>query len=73
MREGYVIVVKDYNAEIVRFVTMKVIIMPDSSKLYYVHTKYGNEYFKESDLFETEEELVVECKQLNDAMKRINR
>jgi hypothetical protein len=73
MREGYVIVVKDYNAEIVRFVTMKEIIMPDSSKLYYVHTKYGNEYFKESDLFETEEELVVECKQLNDAMKRINR
>lgn len=73
MREGYVIVVKDYNAEIVRFVTMKEIIMPDSSKLYYVHTKYGNEYFKESDLFETEEELIVECKQLNDAMKRINR
>lgn len=73
MREGYVIVVKNYNAEIVRFVTMKEIIMPDSSKLYYVHTKYGNEYFKESDLFETEEELVVECKQLNDAMKRINR
>lgn len=73
MREGYVIVVKDYNAEIVRFVTMKEIVMPDSSKLYYVHTKYGNEYFKESDLFETEEELVVECKQLNDAMKRINK
>lgn len=72
MREGYVIVVRNYNAEIVRFVTMKEIIMPDSSKLYYVHTKYGNEYFKESDLFETEEELVVECKQLNDAMKRIN-
>ena len=72
MREGYVIVVRNYNAEIVRFVTMKEIIMPDSSKLYYVHTKYGNEYFKESDLFETKEELVEECKQLNDAMKRIN-
>ncbi len=72
MREGYVIVVKNYKAEIVRFVTMKEIIMPDSSKLYYVHTKYGNEYFKESDLFETEEELVTECEQLNDAMKRIN-
>lgn len=72
MREGYVIVVRNYNAEIVRFVTMKEIIMPDSSKLYYVHTKHGNEYFKESDLFETEEELVVECEQLNDAMKRIN-
>lgn len=72
MREGYVIVVRNYKAEIVRFVTMKEIIMPDSSKLYYVHTKYGNEYFKESDLFETEEELVAECEQLNDAMKRIN-
>lgn len=72
MREGYVIVVRNYKAEIVRFVTMKEIIMPDSSKLYYVHTKYGNEYFKESDLFETEEELVTECEQLNDAMKRIN-
>ena len=72
MREGYVIVVRNYNAEIVKFVTMKEIIMPDSSKLYYVHTKYGNEYFKESDLFETEEELVAECEQLNDAMKRIN-
>lgn len=72
MREGYVIVVRNYNAEIVKFVTMKEIIMPDSSKLYYVHTKYGNEYFKESDLFETEEELVEECEQLNDAMKRIN-
>ena len=72
MRDGYVIVVRNYNAEIVRFVTMKEIIMPDSSKLYYVHTKYGNEYFKESDLFETKEELVEECKQLNDAMKRIN-
>lgn len=72
MREGYVIVVRNYNAEIVKFVTMKEIIMPDSSKLYYVHTKYGNEYFKESDLFETEAELVAECEQLNDAMKRIN-
>ena len=72
MREAEVRVVRNYNAEIVKFVTMKEIIMPDSSKLYYVHTKYGNEYFKESDLFETEEELVAECEQLNDAMKRIN-
>lgn len=71
MREGYVIIAKDYRAEIVKFVTMKEIIMPDESKLYYVHTKYGNDYFKETDLFQSEEELIEECKQLNDAMKRV--
>ena len=49
MKNGFVIIVKDYKAEICEFTTLTVITMPDGSKLYFVHTKYGDEYFKEMD------------------------
>lgn len=71
MKHGYVIIAKDYVAEICEFETITVIAMPDDSKLYFVHTKYGDNYFNESDLKASKSELEKECNELNEALKRV--
>lgn len=65
MLNGYCLIVKDYKAEIVEFQTRTIITMPDDSKLYLIHTKYGDEYFNEKDLSSTKERFITECEELN--------
>jgi hypothetical protein len=72
MKNGFVIIVKDYKAEICEFTTLTVITMPDGSKLYFVHTKYGDEYFKEMDLRANRSELEKECEAMNKALGGLN-
>lgn len=72
MEKGFVIIVKDYKAEIVEFFTLKIISMPDGSRIYYVITKYGNEYFKETDLSTTRESLEQECSAMNEALGKVH-
>ena len=68
MKTGYVIIVKDYVAEICEFQTLTIINMPDNSKLYFVSTKYGENYFNESDLKPNRIDLEKECEELNKAL-----
>lgn len=68
MLNGYCLIVRDYKAEICEFVTHQTFTMPDDSKLFYVQTKYGFDYFNEKEVHQTREELVEECEQLNKAL-----
>lgn len=70
MKHGYVIIARDYKAEICEFETLTIIAMPDKTRLYFIHTKYGDEYFQESELSATRESLVEECEALNKALLR---
>lgn len=71
MKNGYLIMVKDYKAEIVEFETLTVIMMPDESKTFFVQTKYGAGYYSERDLRATREELEQECEDMNKALQRV--
>ncbi len=68
MKHGYVIIAKDYKAEICEFETLTVINMPDGTKLYFVHTKYGDNYFSEGDLRPARSDLEKECREMNEAL-----
>ena len=68
MKHGYIIIARDYVAEICEFETITILKMPDDSKLYLIHTKYGDEYYPEGDLSETREKLIGECEALNKAL-----
>ena len=70
MLKGYCIMVRDYKAEIVEFTTLTIATMPDESKLYLIHTKFGNDYFSERDLRQSREELEKECAELNKALSK---
>lgn len=72
MRRGYVIIVKDYVAEICEFETLTVIAMPDGSRLFFIHTKYGDNYFNEADLKASRTELEKECEAMNKALRGFN-
>jgi len=72
MKHGYVIIAKDYKAEICEFETLTVINMPDGTKLYFVHTKYGDSYFNEGDLRANRSDLEKECEELNKALRGID-
>lgn len=71
MLNGYCLVVKDYKAEIVEFSTLSIITMPDNSKLYLIHTKYGDEYRHEKELSPTRDKFEKECRELNEAFARL--
>lgn len=68
MKHGYVIKVINNVAEICEFETITILTMPDGSKLYCIHTKYGDEYYPERDLSESREKLIGECESLNKAL-----
>ena len=72
MRQGFLIYIKDYVAEIVEFKTLQIYQMPDGTKKYFVHTKYGEEFFYESDLHVSRSELEQECEELNKALRVVN-
>lgn len=72
MKNGYVIIVRDYVAEVCEFQTLTIIAMPDNSRLYFIHTKYGDDYYHEEDLFATREKLDKECEGLNKALRGKN-
>ena len=67
---GFVIVVKDYLAEICEFVTLSRINTPDGIVIYQIQTKYGEDFRKEGELSHTREKLKQECDELNEALKR---
>ena len=72
MKHGYVIIARDYVAEICEFETLTVIQMPDGTKLYFIHTKFGDDYFPEENLSATRESLEEECAELNKALRGSN-
>lgn len=69
MKHGYVIIARNYMAEICEFDTLTIIAMPDNTRLYFIHTKYGDDYFQESELSATREKLEKECEELNEALR----
>lgn len=73
MLNGYCIVAKDYKAEIVEFATLSIINTPDGGKIYLIHTKYGDDYRKESELSPTREKFEKECEEINKSFDRIKR
>lgn len=64
MPKGYVIIVRDYVAEICEFTTLSIEELPDGSRLYYVHTKYGDDYYKEDELSPIRKALEEEYNQI---------
>lgn len=72
MRQGYLIYVKDYKAEIIEFQTLQAYQMPDGTKKYFVKTKYGDDFFYENDLHISRSELQRECDELNKALRGAN-
>ena len=71
MIKGYVIIVRDYVAEVCEFTTLQIIDTPDGIKLYYVHTKYGDNYFKESELSPIRKPLLEQCEELNKELEKV--
>lgn len=71
MLNGYCLIAKDYKAEVVEFATLSTITMPDDSVLYFVRTKYGDEYMNEKDLSPTREKFDKECEELNKTFQRL--
>jgi len=69
MPKGYVIIVRNYIAEIVEFRTISIDEMPDGTKMYLIETKYGEDTYKESDLSPIRKALVEECDNLNRALR----
>ena len=72
MKHGYVIIVRNYIAEICEFETLTVVQMPDNTRLYFIHTKYGEDYYQEDNLSATREGLEKECEELNKALRGNN-
>jgi len=71
MLKGYVIIVKNYVAEICEFTTISNITTVDGTKLYYVRTKHGEDYFKEDELSPVRKALEKSCKELNEALRGV--
>lgn len=69
MKKGYVIVTKDYKAEVCEFSTLKIMKMPDESVIYRVMTKHGVNCYYESDLSEDKESLEKTCEELNKSLE----
>lgn len=72
MRRGYVIIVRNYIAEICEFETISIINTPDDIRIYYVRTKYGEDYFKESEVSPIRKALEKECEEMNKALRGQN-
>ena len=70
MLNGYCLMVRNYKAEIVEFSTESIINMPDGSKLYLIHTKFGDEYMNEKDLSPTKERFIKDCEDLNKSLAK---
>lgn len=70
MIKGYVITIKDYKAEICEFRTIEIINAPDGTKIYHAETKYGEDYFKESDIVPVRKMLEKQCEELNKALEK---
>lgn len=68
MLKGYVIIVRNYIAEICEFTTLQVVDTPDGTKLYYISTKYGEDYYRESELKPIRKMLEKECEDLNKSL-----
>lgn len=68
MPKGYVIIVRDYVAEICEFKTIEIINAPDGTLIYHVQTKYGEEYYKENEIKPVRKMLEKECEDLNKAL-----
>ena len=68
MKHGFVIIARDYKAEVCEFETITIVAMPDGSKLYLIHTKYGDDYYNERDLSTDRVRLEKECEELNKAL-----
>lgn len=71
--KGYVLMVRDYVAEIVEFKTLEVMDVPDGSHKYHVETKYGEQDFDESELSPIRGKLEKECRELNEAFRGMSR
>lgn len=68
MPKGYVIIVRDYVAEICEFQTIEIFTAPDGTRIYHVLTKYGEDDFKEGELKPIRKMLEKECEELNKAL-----
>lgn len=68
MFKGYVIIVKDYRAEIVEFRTIEIIEAPDGMRIFHVDTKYGDKYYKEFELSPIRKALEKECEAINEKL-----
>ena len=71
-KKGYVIIAKDYKAEIVELEIITTINMPDDSKLFFGTTKYGDGYYNERDVRFSRQELERECMEMNKALGGLN-
>lgn len=72
MPKGYVIIVRDYVAEIVEFRTLQIVTTPDDIRLYHVVTKYGEDFFKESEVSSIRKSLEKECEDMNKALRGLH-
>lgn len=68
MPKGYVIIVRDYIAEICEFKTIEIVHAPDGTIIYHVQTKFGEDYFRESEVKPVRKMLETECEELNKAL-----
>lgn len=73
MLNGYRLIVRNYKAEIVEFATKSIVTMPDDSKVYLIHTKYGDEYVSEKELSKDRESFEQECAEINKALEKAQR
>ena len=71
--KGYVLMVRNYKAEIVPFETINTIELPDGSLKYYVRTKFGEDYFNESDISPIKRRFLDDCNKLNEALEKAKR
>ena len=68
---GFCLLVRDYKAQIVEFTTKSITTMPDNSKIYLIHTKFGDDYVNESELSPTKDRFINECEELNHSLSRL--
>ena len=47
--------------------------MPDDSKLYLIHTKFGDEYVKEKELSKSKESFEKECAEINESLQKVQK
>ena len=69
MPKGFIIVVRDYVAEIVEFQTIEIIKMPDDERIFHIVTKFGEDYVKEGQIKPIRKMLEKECEELNKALE----
>ncbi len=68
MQKGYVIIAKNYKAEICELTIENFINTPDDITLVYGFTKYGYDYYKSGDVKPVRKMLEKECEELNKAL-----